>query len=97
MQTQDFTNVLNSASIESEMRRLNKGLQFKKDDEVLKEMVAVEKSNNEHLAEKNLPDYLRTPTADELVEIRQFAIDLKKANKAMSKRQIRKSTQNIST
>jgi hypothetical protein len=73
-----------------------KGLKEKgptNEDKLVKQMASLEESNNTHLAEKKMPDYLRTPTADELSEMRQFAINLKNENKSMSKRQIRKATQ----
>lgn len=49
--------------------------------------------NKNDLAKKEFPDYLRIPTAEELTEMRQWAIDYKKANKQASKREVRKATQ----
>jgi hypothetical protein len=49
--------------------------------------------NRMGLQDKDVPDYLRIPTAGELIEIRQWAVDYKKANKHASKREIRKATQ----
>lgn len=60
---------------------------------VKKKMVLIAKRNKELLSYKNMPEYLRVPTADELVEMRQWAIDFKKANPRTSKRQLRIATQ----
>lgn len=66
---------------------------FMKPTAVKKQMKSLAAKNVNDLKEKELPDYLRTPTADELIQMRQFAIDYKKANKQASKREIRKATQ----
>ena len=70
---------------------------FKNPSEALKtvkpKMEALSAKNTKDLEQKVLPNYLRTPTADELVEMRQFAIDYKKLHKQASKREIRKATQ----
>jgi hypothetical protein len=57
------------------------------------------KADMEVLADKNkadlpnLPLSERTPTSDELVEMRQYAVDYKKNNKKASKREVRKAVQ----
>lgn len=58
-----------------------------------KKMGKLALKNKKDLEYKNLPDYLRTPTAEELTEMRQWAIDYKNTFKQASKRQIRKATQ----
>lgn len=58
-----------------------------------KKMEALAVKNEKDLSEKKLPDYLRTPTGDELIAMRQWAVDYKKARKGASKREIRKATQ----
>lgn len=49
--------------------------------------------NKKDLEYKNLPEYVRTPTAEELIIMRQWAIDYKKEFKSASKRQVRKAVQ----
>jgi hypothetical protein len=62
--------------------------------EVVKEkMELLSIRNREDLSNIKLPDYLRLPSANELTEMRQWAIDYKKLNKHASKREIRKATQ----
>ncbi len=58
-----------------------------------KKMLDLALKNDSDLAEKNLPDKMRTPTADELTEMRQYAIDYKHNNRRASKREVRKATQ----
>lgn len=66
---------------------------FDKQDVVKQKMEKLSIKNNNDLSEKVVPDYLRLPSADELTEMRQWAIEFKKANKNASKREIRKATQ----
>ena len=49
--------------------------------------------NKKDLSFKDVPEYMRTPTADELIEMRQWAIDYKKFHTTASKREVRKATQ----
>lgn len=59
-------------------------------------MSALSNKNTSDIAEiqKDMRDKFRTPTADELVEMRQWIIDYKKANPKESKRQVRIAAQN---
>ena len=66
---------------------------FDKQEVVKQKMEKLSIKNNNDLSEKVVPDYLRLPSADELAEMREWAIDYKKANKQASKREIRKATQ----
>lgn len=66
---------------------------FEKKEIVQKKMETLSVKNSSDLSEKEVPDYLRLPSANELVEMRQWAIDYKKANKQASKREVRKATQ----
>ena len=83
MQEQNFTELLASAA--SSRKAALKTLRPK--------METLADKNKNDLAKKELPDYLRTPTADDLIEMRQWAIDYKKFNKKASKREIRKAVQ----
>ncbi len=56
-------------------------------------MQTLAKKNDEAIAEISKPDILRTPTADELTEMRQYAIDMKNKFPMWSKRKIRKEVQ----
>lgn len=58
-----------------------------------KKMESLAVKNQKDLSASVLPDYLRTPSADELIEMRQWAIDYKNSHKAASKREIRRATQ----
>lgn len=60
---------------------------------VKKKMTALSVKNKKDLSYKKLPEYLRTPTAEELMEMRRWAIDYKKSFPKESKRQIRKAVQ----
>lgn len=60
---------------------------------VKQKMAKLAVKNERDLSYKSLPDYMRTPTADELSEMRQWAIDYKAFHKQASKREIRKATQ----
>ena len=83
MQEQNMTALMQSA--------LKEGLL--KPRFVEKQIGLLADKNKKDLAKKELPDYLRTPTAEELIEMRQWAIDYKKGNKQASKREVRKATQ----
>lgn len=83
MQEKNYTALLNdglinSASSKAATKRRMNALSFK---------------NTRDLAFKEVPEYLRTPTGDELIKMRQWAIDYRKENKRASKRQVRKATQ----
>lgn len=56
-------------------------------------MQILAKENDEAIPVIAKSDILRTPTADELVEMRQYAIDMKKKFPMWSKRKIRKEVQ----
>lgn len=60
---------------------------------IRKKMALIAKKNREALSYKTLPEYLRIPTAEELIVMRQWAVDYKKANPRTSKRQLRIATQ----
>lgn len=90
MHTQDFSALLESAQL-GEMFANKQAPSVNR--QVLKEMRSIEESNNRHLAEKDLPDDTRTPTDKELLQMRNFAIEYKRANKNASKREIRRATQ----
>ena len=64
-----------------------------KPKQVINQMQKLAVKNEKDLAAKELPNYMRTPTAAELIEMRQWAIDYKKLHKQASKREIRKATQ----
>ena len=49
--------------------------------EVKKKVEPIALRNTKDLSFKNVPDYLRLPDADELIIIRQWAVDYKKQNK----------------
>ena len=83
MQEQNFTGLMHSAFKDS----------LDRPNVVKKKMSNLAKKNEKDLSEKPLPDYLRIPTAEELIEIRQWAIDYKKSNKNASKREVRRATQ----
>lgn len=91
MQTQDFSNLL-AGSLQDYVKEI-KGLKPKANADVLKEMTVIEQSNKQHLKESVLPDDTRIPTAEELVQMRNFAIEYKRCNKQASKREIRRATQ----
>lgn len=83
MQQQNLTALLTSA------------LKDVKEDKktLLSQMTALSVKNKVDLSFKNLPDYLRTPTAEELIEMRSWAIGYKKTFKGASKREVRRATQ----
>ena len=60
---------------------------------VKEKMKVLSVKNISDLNGEDIPDYLRLPSADELVEMRQWAIDYKKSNKSASKREVRKAVQ----
>lgn len=66
---------------------------FEIQERVKEKMETLSVKNTEDLSNKDVPDYLRLPSTDELIEMRQWAIDYKKAKKHASKREIRKATQ----
>lgn len=81
---------------EANMTELMKSV-FEKPEQSLRvtkqKMAKLAVKNERDLSYKNLPEYMRTPTADELFEMRQWAIDYKKFHKRASKREVRKATQ----
>lgn len=83
MQTQNLTALLKEA--------MENPFENKKSTDIKMQKLSVK--NMEDLYNKVVPDYLRLPSGEELTEMRQFAIDYKKANKRASKREIRKATQ----
>ena len=83
MQEKNLTDLLSDAS---------KNL-FENKEIVKKKMETLSVKNIHDLTNKDVPDYLRLPSPDELIEMRQWAINYKKANKQASKREIRKATQ----
>lgn len=83
MQEQNFTELLASAQSMKKMAL----------ETLRPKMEKLADKNKKDLQKKELPDYLRTPNADELIEMRQWAIDYKKFNTKASKREIRKATQ----
>ena len=91
MQTQDFSHLI-SGSLKDFIKE-TKGAKQKANTDVLKEMAVIEQSNKQHLKESVLPDDTRIPTAEELVQMRNFAIEYKRCNKKASKREIRRATQ----
>lgn len=60
---------------------------------VKERMKSLSLKNEKDLSFQELPDYLRIPTGDELMEMRQWAIDYKKFHGKASKREVRKATQ----
>lgn len=58
-----------------------------------KKLEALALKNAEALQQKDLLDYHRAPTAEELLQFRKYAITYKKFNKKASKREIRKAVQ----
>lgn len=62
---------------------------------IAKKMDKLSAKNTNDIAEieKDMQDKFRTPTADELTEIRQWIIDYRKANPKESKRKVRLATQ----
>lgn len=58
-------------------------------EKVTKKMQSIAVNNKEAIEQTEFKDRFRTPTADELTEMRQYAIDYKKAIKRASKREIR--------
>lgn len=87
MQEQNLTSLL------AGIHDLKKDPFLNKPAELKKSMTALAQKNKDDLSSKEMPDYLRTPTAEELIEMRQWAIDYKKRNKNASKREVRKATQ----
>lgn len=83
MQEQNLTELLASAA---SMKKMALGTLRPK-------MQKLADKNKKDLEKKELPDYLRTPTADELIDMRQWAIDYKKLHSQASKREIRKAVQ----
>lgn len=67
------------------------------DDQLKKKIEAIADNNAIDIKQlnerKEKPDFFRSPSADELEQMRQFMIDYKKANRNASKREIRKATQ----
>ncbi len=66
---------------------------LKKQKPVKERMNTLALKNEKDLSFQELPDYLRIPTGDELMEMRQWAIDYKKFHTKASKREVRKATQ----
>lgn len=64
---------------------------LKKPETIQKKMEKIEGDNRAAL--KDLPDYERTPTAEELTKFRQWAVEYKKQMPGASKRQVRKAVQ----
>jgi len=83
MQERNFTELLSEAFKNP----------FDKKEIVKKKMETLSVKNSNDLSNKDVPDYLRIPSANELTEMRQWAIDFKKSNKNASKREVRKATQ----
>lgn len=83
MHSQDFTALMSDA-FKGEMRS---------PFENFKKMEVIADQNKIDLSERTLPEGVHLPNADELVNIRQWAINYQKSNKTASKRQIRKATQ----
>jgi hypothetical protein len=91
MHTEDFSQLMSGALAEA--MKQNKGMKPTVNKDVLNEMRTIEESNNKHLEKKELPNEMRTPTDKELLIMRNFAIEYKRANKNASKREIRRATQ----
>lgn len=87
MQEQQFKDVINQS-----LEELKSGKPIS-NPVVKKKMALIAKKNREALSFKNLPEYLRVPSTEQLIEMRQWAIDFKKANPRTSKRQLRLETQ----
>lgn len=83
MQEKNFTELLRDADLKFDSPVL----------ETRNRMGKLSVKNFKDLSFKDVTHYLRGPTTDDLVEMRQWAIDYKKANKSASKRQVRKATQ----
>ena len=83
MQSQNLTELMSSAFTNL----------FEQPAKVMSHMNQIANKNGTDLENKDVPDYLRLPTAEELFEMRQWAIDYKKSNPSESKRQIRKAVQ----
>lgn len=70
---------------------------FEEQKKVQTKMEKLAVKNERDLSKKEVPqkngDFMRVPTADELVDMRQWVIDYKSANRHDSKRQIRKAVQ----
>lgn len=60
---------------------------------VKSQMTDLAVKNKIDLEKKESRNHLRTPTAEELTEMRQWAIDYKKFHKPASKREVRRATQ----
>jgi hypothetical protein len=60
-------------------------------------MKSIETANNKAFAKRSMPpderNYERTPTAEELIQFRQWAIDYKKRMPKASKREVRRAVQ----
>lgn len=85
MQEKKFSKLMKSVSFENDSR-----------DKVEKDVKALASSNKklvDALNHNSNKDFYRAPTSDELLEMRQWAIDYKKLHKQASKREVRKATQ----
>ena len=60
---------------------------------IKQKMAKLAVKNERDISYRTSPDYMRTPTAAELEEIRQWAIDYKSFHTKASKREVRKATQ----
>lgn len=71
---------------------------FEKEADTLDKLQKLAAKNERDLSGIEAPqkgdDFLRVPTAAELLYMRQWAIEYKKSNPGESKRQVRKATQN---
>lgn len=83
MHESNFSELLKDASIYPESPVL----------ETRNRMGKLSVKNFKDLSFKDVPTYLRIPTTDDLVEMRDWAIEYKNLNKSASKRQVRKATQ----
>lgn len=83
MQEQNMTELMNMAQTEPA-----------NPSRVTKQKIAKLAVKNERdMSYKTLPEYLRIPTADELEEMRQWAINYRNTTYKASKREVRRATQ----